>query len=179
MLAQTGSSVFLTPLRPAARRSLVAPRAAWKQDDGSNSSDERRKLHELMAAPMAAAVAAALISGSVLPEEAFAARSGGRVGGSAFRSAPRQSARTAPAAGGTTIQNNYYAAPPVFGGFGFPGFGGFSIMPTFGVPIGFGFGGIFSIFITLFVLSAVVNTVRSIQENTVDKKRRDDFNDFD
>lgn len=41
-----------------------------------------------LSGPVAALVVCALLSGAVLPEEAMAGRSGGRMGGSSFRSRP-------------------------------------------------------------------------------------------
>eukprot|EP00210_Caulerpa_lentillifera_P009533 g9091.t1 len=111
-------------------------------------------------------VFALLTTGAVLPEDAFAARSGGRLGGSAFRSRMRSMPRT----GGTYRQYNYYSAPgiapPLMGGYGY------GLMPSFFFPIGFGGG--FNIFITLFVMSSVLNAIKSFQ-----RRRRDDEDDFD
>jgi hypothetical protein len=69
--------------------------------------------------------------------------------------------------------NNYVAAPvmapPVFGGWGF---GGFSIMPTFVMPIPFaGFGTILSLFLVLALVSAVFNVVSSMSS----KKSNNDW----
>lgn len=70
------------------------------------------------------------------------------------------------------VQNNYYGggmmAPPLMGGFGYGGF-----MPSFFFPIGFG-GGFIQLFITLFIISAVVNAVQGFSN----KKEDDDFDNF-
>lgn len=63
-------------------------------------------------------------------------------------------------------------APPLMGGgYGY-GYGGF--MPSLFFPIGFGGGGIIQIFITLFVISSVLNAIKSIQQ----RKDDDDFDNF-
>jgi hypothetical protein len=71
---------------PALRRAPLACRAAAKSQDGA--AEEK-----LVALPLSALVAAGLLLGGFSPEEAQAARSGGRVGGGSFSGAR---ARTAP-----------------------------------------------------------------------------------
>jgi len=121
-----------------------------------------------LALPVATALASVMLSGAFFPEEAFAASSGGRAGGSSGFSA-RKASRQTTTTTSTTVVNNYVTpapmyAPPVYGGFGF---GGFSIMPTFVVPIPFGgFGAIFGLFFTIAMLGAVFNVVRSMQESS-------------
>ena len=79
------------PCLPARRRVPVIARCS-----GQNSQDER-PLAARLAVPVAATLAASLLLGAALPEDALAARSGGRVGGSSFRSsAPPRSAPSAP-----------------------------------------------------------------------------------
>ena len=51
-----------------------------------NEETPKGSLVRKFSGPVAALVVCALLSGSVLPEEALAARSGGRMGGGAFRS---------------------------------------------------------------------------------------------
>ena len=51
-----------------------------------------RSLAARLALPVAATLAASLLLGATLPEDALAARSGGRVGGSSFRSSAPRSA---------------------------------------------------------------------------------------
>lgn len=134
------------------------------------------------ALPLTAAVAAALLLSAGSPDAALAARSGGRVGGSSFRSARPAPAPRAPSGGGgqsgPTIRNyNYhsYSPPPVYGGYG-PGYGyggGIQIMPSFGVPL-IGGGSFLTIVFGLFALSAVLSIARSISS----RGKRDDFDDF-
>ena len=78
----------LPPLRTPSTRVVCQ---AGKSPNGSNSE----RLREIIAVPAVAAIAAALMAGAVVPEAAWAARSGGRMGGSSFR-APRM----APGGGG-------------------------------------------------------------------------------
>ncbi|DBA81168.1 hypothetical protein WJX79_010556 [Trebouxia sp. C0005] len=134
------------------------------------------------ALPLTAAVAAALLLSAGTPDAALAARSGGRVGGSSFRSArPAPAPRGGGGGGqsGPTIRNyNYhsYSPPPVYGGYG-PGYGyggGIQIMPSFGVPL-IGGGSFLTIVFGLFALSAILSIARSISS----RGKRDDFNDFD
>lgn len=117
--------------------------------------DGPKTMPKVAAAPLAAALAAALLLGTAAPEEALAARSGGRVGGSVSRSAP------APSRQKTTIVNNttVVAAPPVFSPFGGFGYG----MPSFFFfPMGFGMGGgFFSLLVGLMLVSVLVNVVSS------------------
>lgn len=74
---------FLRPIRtPLSPPRKIFILAAWK-DPGE---DGGRSVIEKLTAPVAALVVCALLSGAVLPDEAAAARSGGRMGGAAFRS---------------------------------------------------------------------------------------------
>lgn len=88
------------------------------------------------------------------PDAAEAARSGGRVGGSSFSS--RRSAPSAPRGGGGVRNYNYYAAPPLIGGYGYG-------MPFFGGGIGFmpfGIGGLFNILLLMVIANVVINTIK-------------------
>lgn len=150
----------------------------------------RRPLHDHaeakplkpFALPLTAALAAALLVSAGSPDEALAARSGGRVGGSSFRSARPAPAPRAPSGGGgrqsgPTINNYHsYSAPPLYGGYGGYGYGGggITLMPSFGVPL-IGGGSFFTFIIGLFALSTVLSIVRSISN----RGKRDNFDDFD
>lgn len=137
--------------------------ASFKPDDSND--DKSFEIVRQISAPVATLLVCALVSGAVIPEEALAARSGGRMGGSSFRSR----APSMPRGGGSYRQYNYYSspriAPPLVGGYGY------GFMPSFFFPIGF--GGIFNIFITLFIVSSVFNAIKSFQQ------RKDDEDDFD
>jgi len=54
------------------------------------AEDKMQTMPKVLALPMAAALAGMLLTSAVVPDEAMAARSSGRVGGSSFRSAPRR-----------------------------------------------------------------------------------------
>ncbi|XP_011623849.1 uncharacterized protein LOC18435581 isoform X2 [Amborella trichopoda] len=100
-------------------------------------------------------------------QDAMAAKSGGRVGGQAFRSAPP------PRSSGPRINNsrtNIYinppVAPPLVGGYGFGGsyYGGWGWSPfSFFVPgpsVAIGVGGGFDFFLIFLVLGAIAAVVR-------------------
>ena len=111
---------------------------------------------------MVALLASSLILSAPLamPDDAWAARSSGRVGGSSFRSAPRAAPRAAAPRGGNT---NIYVAPPL-GGYGY-GYGGMSFMPSIFMPgFGFGFGGfsLISTLVQLFVVVTLLNIAFSV-----------------
>jgi uncharacterized membrane protein len=80
--------------------------------------------------------------------DAFAARSGGRIGGGSFR-APSRSYR-APVGGGSTYRGGGYGG----GGFGFSPF-----MPFYG--IGFGGGGLFSMLVMMAIAAYLFQTFRN------------------
>ncbi|KAH9296984.1 hypothetical protein KI387_028666 [Taxus chinensis] len=128
---------------------------------------------------MAALAAGVLIIGST--GDAMAAKSGGRVGGQAFRSSHPPS--SAPRSSGPRINNsrtnvfiNPPVTPPIFGGYGFgtPFFGGWGWSPfSFIAPgpsVAIGFGGEFEFFGLLLVLVFVGNTIRNLFN-------RDDYDD--
>ncbi|KAL6873687.1 hypothetical protein ACP4OV_013769 [Aristida adscensionis] len=168
----TGTRPACTPTlpRPAARRPsrMVSCRAGGDGKDrlpsSGGKSDLGTKLGKLAMVALAAGV---LALGPV--DGAMAAKSGGRVGGQAFRSAPRAS--------GPRINNsrtNIYINPPVapplggygYGGYGYGGgfFGGWGWSPfTFFAPgpsVAVGVGGGFDTLVLFLVLGAVVGAVR-------------------
>lgn len=121
------------------------------------------------------ALVASLLVNAASPEEAFAARSGGRVGGSSFSSRPRSAPRAAPRSGPTY---NYYSAPPLVSpyggfGFGFPFFGGGLVAPF---PL-FGIGSLFNIMILFFILNVVLTAIKNFTNS--DDRRKDDSWDDD
>ncbi|CAK0771199.1 hypothetical protein CVIRNUC_003843 [Coccomyxa viridis] len=146
-------------------------------------SSKKQAVESLHVAKVAGvALAASLLLSAVVPEDALAARSGGRVGGSSFRSsAPRAAPRAAPSprSGGPSVRqyNNYISpAPPLVGGYGGYGYGGggLSIFPSYGVPLFYG-GGIFNFFIFMFVASAVLGVVRNLASRG--RSNDDEFDD--
>ncbi|KAL4857685.1 hypothetical protein ACK3TF_002116 [Chlorella vulgaris] len=145
----------------------------------AHQQGEERSFHEKLALPAAALMGAALLFAAT-PDAAEAARSGGRVGGSSgFRSAPRAAAPRSSASSSsssssrTIIRNNTYIAPPVFGGYGFGmpfgGFGGFGVMPVFGL------GTLFNIML----LGIIIQVVFSVISGFTNEKKKADFKDDD
>lgn len=156
-------------------RARVSPRLVCRaQLPGRDEEDARRKA---MTLPVATMVAAALLSSAFVPDEALAARSSGRAGGSSGFAARKAAPSTSTTVSSTTVVAPVVvAAPPVFSPFGFGGFGmGYGFAPTigFGVPFGF-FGGMFSIFIFMFAISALVAVVRGVADATKKDKKDDD-----
>ena len=90
------ASSSTSPLAPV-RSSIRAARACRLQRLAVRASAEK-SVAERLALPAAAVLGAALLLAGT-PEEALAARSGGRVGGSSFSSRPRRWGRR-PAGGG-------------------------------------------------------------------------------
>ncbi|KAA8500048.1 hypothetical protein FVE85_7633 [Porphyridium purpureum] len=115
----------------------------------------------LRASAAAMAVAAALVFSSVDP--AFAAQSsGGRVGGSSFRSAPAPSRSYSPPSGGG-YGGGYGIAPVVpVSPFGFSPFGGSMFFPVY-TPLGLG-GGFGGLLFFGFAASLLVRSIASSRE---------------
>lgn len=143
-------------------------------------SAEAVKLSKFAGIAVAGLAASILLTSAAFPEDAMAARSGGRTGGSSFRSAaPRAAAPRA----GPTIQNRSYnynisPAPPLVGGYGgFGGYGygygggGISLFPTFVTPIG---GGVFQLMFLAIAASTIVGIARSIFSKRRDNDEWDD-----
>lgn len=138
-----------------------------------DSEDKPQTMPQRMALPLVVAIAGAMLAGAAMPDDAMAARSGGRMGGSSFRSARPAPSRGAPARSGATY--NTYVAPPVYGGYGY-GYGGG--MPFFVAPIfGFGFGGFLQFILGMVVVSTVFNVIRSIASPGDRKRDRDEWDD--
>lgn len=127
------------------------------------------KLGKLALVALAAGV---LVLGPV--DGAMAGKSGGRVGGKAFRSA-------APRPSGPRINNsrtNIYVNPgvaPPLGGYGYGGYGGYGWSPFsfYGGPgVAVGVGGGFDTFVLFIVAGAVVGAVRRFLN-----RDKDDYDD--
>merc|ERR1711977_721399 len=84
------------------------------------------------------AATAVLLTSTVAPEDSLAARSGGRAGGRAFRSAPRAPRTSRTYSSRPRYGGGVYTAPPLVGGYGYPLFA----PPMFFFPL----GGIFQLF---------------------------------
>ncbi|XP_074592378.1 uncharacterized protein LOC141848216 [Curcuma longa] len=168
LISSTRSFLTVNPLSPFTKHKKALHRAPLvacrcSVDDGSSSGKSEAKLAKLAMVTLAAGM---LALGSVDP--AAAAKSGGRVGGQAFRSA-------APRVSGPRINNsrtNIYVnppiAPPLFGGYGYgaPFYGGWGWSPfTFFVPgpgIAVGVGGGFDVFVAFLVLGAIAAAIRRV-----------------
>lgn len=127
-------------------------------------------------AALPAMVAAILVAGAFDSNEALAAKSGGRVGGSSGFSSRRQ--QSAPTTVNTYSSTTIVAAPPVYAspGFGY-GFGGFSFMPTFFMPTFFPFSGLLSLFFFMALISVVFNVIRGVASGSRNNKK-DDWGDL-
>lgn len=148
---------------------------ASNEKDGAPPSWAGRNLElkQLGKLAMVALAAGVLVLTPV--DDAMAGKSGGRVGGKAFRSA-------APRPSGPRINNsrtNIYVnpAPPLVGGYGYGGYGGYGLSPFggfYGGPsVALGVGGGFDTFVLLIVGGAVVGAVRRF----LNRKDNDDYDD--
>ncbi|XP_071717130.1 uncharacterized protein [Rutidosis leptorrhynchoides] len=133
-----------------------------KDKEDSFRVNENNQLAKLALVTMAAGV---LTLGSIDP--AFAAKSGGRVGGQAFRSAPKQSAPRSSSPRINNSRTNIYinpqVAPPLIGGYGY-GYGGWGWSPfSFFAPgpsVAVGVGGGFDTLVLFMLLGAAAAVVR-------------------
>ncbi|KAG2608210.1 uncharacterized protein LOC120668620 [Panicum virgatum] len=171
----TGRPVCTATLPRLARRpSRISCKATGDEKDKLTSGGDGLGL-KLGKLAMVALAAGVLALGPV--DGAMAAKSGGRVGGQAFRSAPRSS--------GPRINNsrtNIYINPPVappLGGYGYgsPFFGGYGWSPfTFFAPgpsVAVGVGGGFDTLVLFLVLGFVVGAVRRFLN-----RNDDDYDDY-
>jgi uncharacterized membrane protein len=155
---------FSTCLKPAskifAKRDLQ-PKLRLNKSVLCSAQNEKR--HNDITQRLAIAGLAALLLAGAAPEEALAARSGGRMGGGSFRSMPRSMPR---ASAGPSVRNyNTYIAPPLVSpyGFGVPFFGGGVMVSPFGI------GGIFNILFIMFAFNVVLSVARNFIEADKDK----------
>lgn len=162
-----GVHIMNTPVvqRPCMKKDLSGTTTEQQQDD-----DVSR--HKVALVGMLSAL---LVAGNALvsPEEAFAARSGGRVGGSSFSSRRQAAPRAVPRSGGGSVRNyNYYSAPPLVSpyGFGMPFFGGGIVAPF---PF-FGLGGFFNIILLMFMVNVAFNVISSFTNGTSGRGKDDD-----
>ncbi|XP_020083439.1 uncharacterized protein LOC109706839 [Ananas comosus] len=188
-LASTSQHSFLTgkplsSLIPSSKTKLssfptqISCRSTQEKDRKDPSQKNIGSDNKLAKLAMVTLAAGVLALGPV--DGALAAKSGGRVGGQAFRSA-------APRPSGPRINNsrtNIYinppVAPPLVGGYGYgvPFFGGgWGWSPfTFFVPgpsVAVGVGGGFDIFVAFLVLGTVATVIRSFFS-----RRDDDDEDY-
>nr|BAJ91862.1 predicted protein [Hordeum vulgare subsp. vulgare]BAJ92525.1 predicted protein [Hordeum vulgare subsp. vulgare]BAJ92585.1 predicted protein [Hordeum vulgare subsp. vulgare] len=159
--------------RPASAR--LSCRASNVDKDGAPpawaANLEMKNLGKLAMVALAAGV---LVLAPV--DDAMAGKSGGRIGGKAFRSA-------APRPSGPRINNsrtNIYVnpgvAPPLVGGYGYGGYGGYGLSPFgfYGGPsVALGVGGGFDTLVLFIVGGAVVGAVRRF----LNRRDTDDYDD--
>ncbi|KAK9697524.1 hypothetical protein RND81_08G043300 [Saponaria officinalis] len=152
-------------------------------ENHANSSNFWKIEKEIAKLAVVTLIAGALTVSAV--GDASAAKSGGRVGGQAFRSsAPRPSAprSSAPRANSrTNIYVNPPVAPPLGGygyGYGVPFYGGWGWSPfSFFAPgpsIAVGVGGGFDLIVTFMILGAVAAVVRRFRGS----RREDEDDDY-
>lgn len=158
------------------KRLLRCHCSAPKEDHTASSSESKEDVKRWDGEGLAKMAVAAFAAGVLIvgtPGDAMAAKSGGRIGGQAFRSRPPPSA--APRSSGPRINNsrtnvfiNPPVAPPLFGGYGYgtPFFGGWGWSPfSFFAPgpsVAIGVGGGFEFFGLLLVLLFVGNVIRNL-----------------
>ncbi|KAI8471376.1 MAG: hypothetical protein J3K34DRAFT_417420 [Monoraphidium minutum] len=149
-----------------ARGPLAAQRPRVAKVVAKATTEERSMADKAKQVALASLLTATILTGSsmVAPEEALAARSGGRVSSSGFSSRRAAPAKAAPARSSTTVINRTtVVAPPLVGGYGFgmPFFGGFGGM---GYGMGFMpfpfFGGIIQIMFLLVIVNVVFSLVK-------------------
>ncbi|XP_021724957.1 uncharacterized protein LOC110692267 [Chenopodium quinoa] len=168
-------SFFSNPLliqtqnyKPRTPISFFIVSCKYPPNDHHNQTDSSRKIEKQLAKLAIVTLAAGVLSvGSV--GDAFAAKSGGRVGGQAFRSsAPRASSPRVNSR--TNIYVNPPVAPPLVGGYGFgpgiPFYGGWGWSPfSFFAPgpsVAVGIGGGFDLLVLFMVFGAVSAVVRRL-----------------
>ncbi|CAI9264529.1 unnamed protein product [Lactuca saligna] len=154
-----------------------SPKSPSQNPTESSSSrvNDNNQLAKLALVTMAAGV---LTLGSIDP--AFAAKSGGRVGGQAFRSAPSQSAPRSSSPRINNSRTNIYinprVAPPLVGGYGY-GYGGWGWSPFSyfapGPSVAVGVGGGFDTLVLFILLGAAAAVVRRFFRS------RNDYDDED
>ncbi|KAI3956413.1 hypothetical protein MKX01_016826 [Papaver californicum] len=174
--------------RPKSVNFILSSSTIVSSDPSSNnyhdpSSSPTRNKKEMKWAKIALVTlaAGALTLGSV-HDEALAAKSGGRIGGQAFRpSAPRPSAPRINNSRRTNIYVNPPVAPPLGGygyGYGVPYYGGWGWSPfSFFAPgpaVAVGFGGGFELFGLFMFLGAAAAVVRRFTRSS----RNDDEDDY-
>ncbi|KAM0939290.1 hypothetical protein DsansV1_C21g0169031 [Dioscorea sansibarensis] len=176
---------FLTgnPLRPITKLnckshlvSLLPCATASMHFNDSQSKKDELKLARLAIVTLTAGVLA------LTPvQDATAAKTGGRVGGQAFRSAaPPRSSGPRINNSRTNIFINPPIAPPLVGGYGYGyGYGGWGWSPfSFFVPgpsVAVGFGGGFELFAAIVVFSIIANVLRRFTRGREEEEDEDDY----
>ncbi|KAF7838021.1 Transmembrane protein [Senna tora] len=162
--ASASQQSFLSnALTPLASKPTRTPHSLQFFISCSQSPTPRKKDNKLAKLALVAVAAGVLTLGSV--DDASAAKTGGRVGGQAFRSsAPRSSPRIN-SNSRTNIYVNPPVAPPLVGGYGYGyGYGGWGFSPfSFFAPgpsVAIGIGGGFDTIVLFMFLGAAAAVVR-------------------
>ncbi|PIN08076.1 hypothetical protein CDL12_19334 [Handroanthus impetiginosus] len=163
------SSPLASTFKPQ-RRTVQVPvkgvYASCKHSPDEDNDSSMRNENQWAKLALVAMAAGVLTLGSVDP--AAAAKTGGRVGGQAFRSSAPRSSGPRVNNSRTNVYINPPVAPPLVGGYGYgfgvPFYGGWGWSPfSFFAPgpsVAVGIGGGFDLFLVFIVLSAVSAVVR-------------------
>uniref|UniRef100_A0A1J3H7E0 Transmembrane protein n=1 Tax=Noccaea caerulescens TaxID=107243 RepID=A0A1J3H7E0_NOCCA len=147
------------------------------QHDEDKTDSSRKNENQLAKLAIATLAVGVLALGSV--GDASAAKSGGRVGGQAFRSsAPRPPPRINNRSR-TNIYVNPPVAPPLIGGYGYGGYGGYGWSPfSFFAPgpaVAVGVGGGFDILVLFMFLGAASAVARNFFRSRNEEDDEDDY----
>uniref|UniRef100_A0A1J3F9F1 Transmembrane protein n=1 Tax=Noccaea caerulescens TaxID=107243 RepID=A0A1J3F9F1_NOCCA len=147
------------------------------QHDKDKTDSSRKNENQLAKLAIATLAVGVLALGSV--GDASAAKSGGRVGGQAFRSsAPRPPPRINNRSR-TNIYVNPPVAPPLIGGYGYGGYGGYGWSPfSFFAPgpaVAVGVGGGFDILVLFMFLGAASAVARNFFRSRNEEDDEDDY----
>ncbi|KAL3532786.1 hypothetical protein ACH5RR_006307 [Cinchona calisaya] len=160
-------------------RRISCCRHTYTPDDDHTSSSSKKNENQLAKLAVVTLAAGVLALNSVDP--ASAAKTGGRVGGQAFKSSAPRSSSPRINNSRTNIFVNPPVAPPLVGGYGYgfgvPFYGGWGWTPfSFFAPgpsVAIGVGGGFEVFLLFLVLGAVSAVIRRFLAS-----REEDFDDY-
>ncbi|KAK9097854.1 hypothetical protein Syun_024899 [Stephania yunnanensis] len=166
---------LISPQKTTHRRpnsiSFISCQSSMDKEEHNNSNRKNElKLAKLAVVTFAAGM---LALGSV--HEALAAKTGGRVGGQAFRSAAPKASSPRINNSRTNIYINPPVAPPLIGGYGYgvPFYGGYGWSPfSFFAPgpsVAVGVGGGFDTFVLFLVLGVVASVIRGFFNRSRDE----------
>ncbi|XAR51150.1 hypothetical protein NMG60_11005700 [Bertholletia excelsa] len=159
-----------TPIKPGRRNFQNPPNtlsiSCWCYSGDQKEDSSRKNETQLAKLAVVTLAAGVLVLGSVDP--AAAAKTGGRVGGQAFRSSAPRSSGPRINNSRTNIYVNPPVAPPLIGGYGFgfgvPFYGGWGWSPfSFFAPgpsIAVGVGGGFDLLVLFICLGAASAVIR-------------------
>ncbi|XP_068648976.1 FLUCTUATING-LIGHT-ACCLIMATION protein 1, chloroplastic [Aristolochia californica] len=181
-MASSHQSFFLRTLRPTCgqKKKLKPLLSVSCASSIHNKEPDSASGKDLGLAKIALVTLATGVLTMGFVHDAMAAKSGGRVGGQAFRSAAPRPSSPRINNSRTNIYINPPVAPPLIGGYGFgsPFYGGWGWSPfSFFVPgpsVAVGVGGGFDFFALFLVLGVVATVVRSFRGSRDD----DDDDEF-